>query len=66
MNILRELLWQKVGGEKGVFYNPGYRLKREVYVLTVKEKDAEHNTDSNLNRALSKLSLLCRSRMNIQ
>ncbi|WP_328597513.1 MULTISPECIES: hypothetical protein [Clostridium] len=49
-----------------MFYNPGYRLKREVYVLTVKEKDAEHDTDSNLNRALSKLSLLCRSRMNIQ
>lgn len=38
-------------GEKGVFYNPGYRLKRGVYVLTVKEKDGENDTGSNLNRA---------------
>ena len=27
-------------GERGVFYNPENKLKRGVYVLTVKEKDA--------------------------
>ena len=26
-------------GERGVFYNPGGRLKKGVYLLTVKEKD---------------------------
>lgn len=38
-------------GEKGVFYNPGGRLKRGVYVLTVKEKDGANDRGSNLDRA---------------
>lgn len=38
-------------GEKGVFYNPQHKLKRGVYVLTIKEKDGENDKSSNLNRA---------------
>ena len=37
-------------GEKGIFYNPGRALKRGVYVLTVKEKDGQHDRASSLNR----------------
>lgn len=37
-------------GERGIFYNPDRALKRGVYVLTVKEKDGENDSSSNLNR----------------
>ncbi len=37
-------------GEKGIFYNPGHALKRGVYILTVKEKDGDHDKSSNLDR----------------
>ncbi|MDE7390089.1 MAG: hypothetical protein K2M82_04020 [Lachnospiraceae bacterium] len=37
-------------GERGIFYNPQNKLKRGVYVLTVKEKDGENDKGSNLNR----------------
>ncbi len=37
-------------GEKGIFYNPDHRLKRGVYILTVKEKDGDNDKGSNLNR----------------
>lgn len=37
-------------GERGIFYNPGGRLKRGVYVLTVKEKDGENDRSSCLDR----------------
>ncbi len=37
-------------GEKGIFYNPGMKLKRGVYILTVKEKDGENDKASDLNR----------------
>lgn len=37
-------------GEKGIFYNPDHVLKRGVYVLTIKEKDGDHDKGSNLNR----------------
>lgn len=37
-------------GEQGVFYNPGGRLKRGVYVLTVKEKDGANDKSSGLDR----------------
>ena len=29
-------------GEKGIFYNPDNRLKRGIYILTIKEKDGEN------------------------
>lgn len=37
-------------GERGVFYNPDNKLKRGLYILTVKEKDGENDKSSNLNR----------------
>lgn len=37
-------------GERGIFYNPGYKLKRGVYVLTVKEKDGDNDKSSKLDR----------------
>lgn len=38
-------------GERGVFYNPENKLKRGVYVLTVKEKDGENDRSSHLDRS---------------
>ena len=37
-------------GERGIFYNPQNKLKRGVYILTVKEKDGENDSSSNLDR----------------
>lgn len=37
-------------GERGIFYNPDNKLKRGVYILTVKEKDGENDSSSKLNR----------------
>ncbi len=37
-------------GERGIFYNPDRKLKRGIYILTVKEKDGENDSSSNLNR----------------
>lgn len=37
-------------GERGIFYNPYNKLKRGIYVLTVKEKDGENDQGSKLNR----------------
>ncbi|MDE7440326.1 MAG: hypothetical protein K2N23_07460 [Clostridia bacterium] len=37
-------------GERGIFYNPENKLKRGVYILTVKEKDGENDSSSNLNK----------------
>ena len=37
-------------GEKGIFYNPDYVLKRGVYILTVKEKDGDNDKGSDLDR----------------
>lgn len=37
-------------GEKGIFYNPDNKLKRGVYILTVKEKDGGNDNASNLDR----------------
>ncbi len=31
-------------GEKGIFYNPENKLKRGIYILTIKEKDGERMT----------------------
>lgn len=40
----------KSWGETGIFYNPDQKLKRGVYILTIKEKDGENDTSSNLDR----------------
>ena len=37
-------------GERGIFYNPDYTLKRGIYVLTIKEKDGKNDKASDLNR----------------
>lgn len=37
-------------GEQGIFYNPQQKLKRGVYILTIKEKDGSNDKSSNLNR----------------
>jgi hypothetical protein len=37
-------------GEKSFFYNPDGLLKRGVYFCTIKEKDGENDTASELNR----------------
>lgn len=37
-------------GERGIFYNPENKLKRGVYILTLKEKDGENDSASKLNR----------------
>lgn len=37
-------------GERGVFYNPDRKLKRGVYILTIKEKDGDNDKGSQLDR----------------
>ncbi len=37
-------------GERGIFYNPEGKLKRGVYVMTVKQKDGDNDKGSKLNR----------------
>lgn len=37
-------------GEKGIFYNPDNKLKRGIYILTVKEKDGDNDKGSKLDR----------------
>ena len=37
-------------GEKGIFYNPENKLKRGIYILTIKEKDGENDKGSALDR----------------
>ena len=37
-------------GETAYFYNPGLLLKRGTYFITIKEKDGENDSSSNLNR----------------
>ena len=47
---LKGVVLVKSWGEKGIFYNPENKLKRGVYNLTVKEKDGENDSSSDLNR----------------
>jgi hypothetical protein len=37
-------------GERGLFYNPGERLPKGVYLLTFKEKDGPNDAASKVNR----------------
>ena len=37
-------------GERCIFYNPEKKLKRGIYVLTIKERDGENDSVSELNR----------------
>lgn len=47
---LQDVVLTESWGEKGIFYNPQNVLKRGVYVLTLKEKDGENDSSSNLDR----------------
>ncbi len=37
-------------GERGIFYNPDGKLKRGIYILTIKEKDGDNDKASKLDR----------------
>jgi hypothetical protein len=37
-------------GERALFYNPGGKLKKGIYIATFKERDGENDKASNLNR----------------
>lgn len=37
-------------GERALYYNPGRKLKRGVYILTIKEKDDPNDKSSRLDR----------------
>ena len=50
LNTLEGTVLISSWGERGIFYNPGGKLKRGVYVLTAKEKDGEGDKSSRLNR----------------
>ena len=43
-------VWVNSWGERGIFYNPDGKLKRGIYVLTVKEKDGDNDKVSKLDR----------------
>jgi len=38
-------------GERGIFYNPDYTLKKGVYILTIKERDGDNDRASNISRS---------------
>ena len=50
LSHLQETVLIESWGERGVFYNPGHRFKRGIYVLTVKEKDGPNDRASRLDR----------------
>lgn len=37
-------------GETGIYYNPDGKLKRGIYLLTIKSKDGAHDKSSHLDR----------------
>jgi len=47
---LEGVVLAKNWGEEGIFYNPNNKLKRGVYILTIKEKDGDNDKASNINR----------------
>ena len=60
LNTLEGTVLVSSWGERGIFYNPGGKLKRGVYVLTVKEKDGENDKSSRLSReGVYRVSLGC-------
>lgn len=36
-------------GERALYYNPGHKLNRGVYILTIKEKDSPNDKNSRLD-----------------
>jgi hypothetical protein len=50
LNRYKGLMPQKTWGETAYFYNPGMLLKKGTYFITIKEKDGENDSSSNLCR----------------
>ena len=50
LDTLEETVLVNSWGERGIFYNPENKLKRGIYVLTIKEKDGDNDKGSNLDR----------------
>jgi hypothetical protein len=50
LSTLEDVVLVDSWGEKGIFYNPNNALKRGVYVLTIKDKDGDHDKSSMLYR----------------
>lgn len=50
LGALEGTILVKSWGERGIFYNPENKLKRGIYVLTVKEYDGENDASSQLDR----------------
>jgi hypothetical protein len=46
----KDIVVKETWGETSFFYNPGNRLPNGVYFTTLKEKDGENDSASNLNR----------------
>jgi hypothetical protein len=51
VNNLHGVVPKSSWGETSLFYNPGKKLPNGVYFCTIKEKDGENDTSSNLNRS---------------
>ncbi len=51
VNNLQGVVPKSSWGETALFYNPGKKLPNGVYFCTIKEKDGENDTSSNLNRS---------------
>ncbi len=50
LNNLPDTVLVRSWGEDSIYYNPERKLIRGIYVLTVKEKDGDNDSASNLNR----------------
>lgn len=50
LNNLQGTVLVSSWGERGIFYNPEGKLKRGIYILTVKEKDGDNDKSSVLDR----------------
>lgn len=46
----KDIVVRETWGETSFFYNPENRLPNGVYFTTIKEKDGENDSSSNLNR----------------
>lgn len=50
LKTLKDTVLIKSFGEKSLFYNPNNKLKRGIYILTIKDNDGDNDKSSQLNR----------------
>ncbi len=50
LSNLKDVFLVESYGEQALFYNPDQRLKRGIYILTIKDKDGPNDKASDLNR----------------